>query len=338
VRRRPFGDTGWSVSEIGIGCSRLGGAFSTDTTPRDELAMLLDAIDAGINFFDTSDMYSHGQSEILLGKALKGRRESVIVATKGGFVHPSSARLLTKAKPLLRRTIRALRIQKVSGASSRSGGRMSVTQDFSPPHLAAAVERSLRRLNTDYVDVYQLHSPPNSIVEAAEYLGVLAELKAQGKIRQFGLAAERPDDIAGFETQSGLRSIQVPFSAIEQRAGVRVIPGAVALGAGIIARSCFGAGLLVGDLPEEQLRERTPDANAILRFRAIAADLGRGHKELALQFNLSVAPLSVTVIGVKAPTQLHDLLREYEKAPLSKHEASLIVGLDGAEDDTDRAS
>src|SRR4051812_7379479 len=191
MERRPFGTTGLMVSAIGVGCSRIGGVFSAGSSRRDELDLLRGAIDAGINFLDTADLYSQGQSEILVGKAIKGRRDQVVVATKGGYVVPSSSQLLSRAKPLLRPVVRTLKIKKP--AAGGPGPAPVMVQDFSPHYLRGAVEASLRRLHTDYIDVYQLHSPPRAVVEAGDFVPVLEELQAQGKIRHFGIGADDAD-------------------------------------------------------------------------------------------------------------------------------------------------
>src|SRR5262249_52496909 len=127
MRYRPFGSTGLSVSVLGFGCSRIGGVFSS-STQREELALLRDATEAGINFFDTADVYSHGQSEILLGKAVKGRRRDVIIATKGGYLLAPQSQLLSRAKPLIRPVVHALGLRR---PTARSGPAGLMAQDFS---------------------------------------------------------------------------------------------------------------------------------------------------------------------------------------------------------------
>jgi aryl-alcohol dehydrogenase-like predicted oxidoreductase len=322
MRHRPFGTTGLLVSEVGVGCSRLGGVFSTGTTPREESALLGAAMDAGINFFDTSDLYSNGQSEILVGKAVRRRRSEVVIATKGGYVSPSETRLLGRVKPLLRPIVRALGLKR---PSSRAAGGASIDQDFSPGYLVAALEASLRRLGTDYVDIFQLHSPGRDVVDAGEFLPVLDRLKAQGKIRHYGIAADDAADVESIDRHPSITSVQVPFSAIEQRASTLVFPKARAAGTGVISRSCFAAGLLVSSLSEDELRERTPDWKAILAFRSKAAELGRPLPQLALQFNLGMEPIAVTLIGLRTRAHLAGIVRDIDAPSLSSAEMELLV-------------
>jgi aryl-alcohol dehydrogenase-like predicted oxidoreductase len=325
VRQNAFGTTGLSVSAVGIGCSRLGGVFSTDTSRGDEIAMVRGAIDAGITLFDTSDMYSHGQSEVVVGKGVKGRRSDVVLATKGGYVWPAESRLLARAKPLLRPVVRRLGVRRPRGHPAGPPG--VVPQDFSPAYLAAAVEASLRRLGTDYIDVYQLHSPPPRVVDEGAFVEVLDRLKAEGKIRHYGLAGDAAADLVHFDRHPGITALQVPVSAIDQDALASLLPKARAAGAGVISRSCFAAGLLVGDRPEAELREATPDWQAIVAFRVTAARLARPRKELALQFNMGVESIAATVVGVRSPAQLEELLRLAATPPLTSDERAELFAL-----------
>ena len=200
-----------------------------------------------------------------------------------------------------------------------------MAQDFSPGYLVAAVEASLRRLGTDYIDIYQLHSPPPDIVDGGEFIAALERLQAQGKIRYFGIAADDADAVGQFDRHPDLRSLQVPFSVIDQAAADRVFPTAAATGVGVVSRSCFAAGLLVGDLPEAALRERTPDWQAIVAFRERAAELGRPLKELALKFSLGVEPIAVTVVGMRTPDHLREILRAVAAAPLTDVEMAALT-------------
>ena len=321
MRYRAFGTTDLSVSELGVGCSRIGGVFSEGSSRADELVMLRDAIDAGINLFDTSDLYSQGESEVLVGQAIKSRRDEVVVASKGGYVVPGRSRAISRLKPMLRPVVQALGLKRRS--SSGPGG--PIPQDFSPTYLASAVEASLRRLGTDRIDIYQLHSPPASVVEQGDYLAALLELQAQGKIRHIGLAGDSAGDLAAFDAHRGVASLQVPFSAIDQDAAAHLLPRAAASGVGVITRSCYAAGLLVGDHDATDLRAWTPDAEAILRFQAVAAELGRSRQELALQFNLAAPGAAVTIVGMRTPDHLRANLTSLAAPPLAAEEWAALT-------------
>lgn len=153
---RPLGRTDLHVSEFGLWCARIGGIFKRD--PAEFVTLLSAAFDAGINFFDTADIYSQGESETLLGRAFRGRRrDQVVIASKAGYVLPSRRRLIARVKPLVRPIIRLLGLKRRHVTGAVDG---ALSQDFSPSHLRSAVEGSLRRLKTDRLDLFQPHSPP----------------------------------------------------------------------------------------------------------------------------------------------------------------------------------
>jgi aryl-alcohol dehydrogenase-like predicted oxidoreductase len=321
MKRRPFGSTGLEVSAIGIGCSRIGGVGNR-TSRAEELAMLQEAADAGINFFDTADIYAQGQSERILGQALRRRRSEVVIATKGGYVLPSGRRLLARVKPLARPAVRVLR----SGNSAPVGrAPAAMAQDFSPRHLRVAVEGSLRRLRTDYIDVYQLHSPDRAAVASGEYVAVLEALRGQGKILHFGVAADDPEDVVDYDAHPGISSLQVPFNLVYQDAMRVVFPKAKAHSVAVIARSCYAAGLLGDGVPESTLRAADPNWTEFVRIRAISETLGRPLLETALQFSLAAEPIAVTIIGMRTRAHLRENLRNAAARPLSADELASLT-------------
>ena len=187
MRYKNFGRTGLQVSEIGFGGSRLGGVFSQAKGSGEAIAVLQKALDAGITFYDTADIYSQGENETLLGQAFRDRRDRVIIAGKGGYCLPAQRKLVGKIKPLVRPIAKMLGIKRENLPTSVSG---TLSQDFTPAYLTAALENSLRRLKTDYFDIYQLHSPPADVINAAHFadtLATLETLKQQGKIRHYGV-------------------------------------------------------------------------------------------------------------------------------------------------------
>ena len=186
MRYRQFGRTGWRVSEIGFGGARIGGLLAQDGGRATSLRTLEAACDAGINFYDTADMYSQGESEILVGKAFRKKRDTVFIATKGGYRLPGQKRLIQLIKPIAKPIVRAIGLRRSAVPAALSG---TLSQDFSPGHLRKAVEGSLLRLQSDHVDLYQLHSPPREELSGTrlqDALGLLARLKAEGKIRDSG--------------------------------------------------------------------------------------------------------------------------------------------------------
>jgi aryl-alcohol dehydrogenase-like predicted oxidoreductase len=322
MRYRDLGTTGVRVSEIGVGCSRLGGVFAPGTSMKEELAFLGAALDAGINFFDTSDFYSQGESEVLLGKAFRRRRSEVVIATKGGYLVPAGRRRIARLKPLLRPVVQRFGVTRRGGAGEDRG---PLAQDFSPVWIRSAVEASLRRLATDTIDLYQLHSPPRSAVEGDDLVSVLADLQREGKIRHFGLAADAPQDVMHFERQCGIASLQIPFSLLQHDGAAPLIQRASKQGVGVIARSCYAAGLFREDVSEAELREQTPDAGRIIELRRAADQLGRPLLEAALQFDLAVEQISVTLLGMRSAAHLSGNLALYGRPPLSEDERAALA-------------
>src|SRR5262245_20750548 len=175
---------------MGFGGARIGGLLAQDGGRTTSLRTLEAACDAGINFYDTADMYSQGESEILIGKAFRKKREKVFIATKGGYCLSGRKRLNQLIKPFVKPIVRAIGLRRsaVPGALTRT-----ISQDFSPDYLRKAVEASLRRLQSDHIDLYQIHSPPPEELRGArlqDALGLLALLKAEGKIREYGIALD----------------------------------------------------------------------------------------------------------------------------------------------------
>jgi aryl-alcohol dehydrogenase-like predicted oxidoreductase len=211
VRYRKLGRSGLAVSEVGFGAWGIGGnkGGAVAYGPTDE-AQSLDALaaayDAGINFYDTADLYGNGESERLIGKAFAGRRDKVVIASKVGMLDAT--------------------------------GR----QDFTPARIEKALDASLDRLRTDYVDLYQLHSPPLDALEPALF-DVLNGLKSKGKVRSIGISLKGPE-----EGEKALRlypfsAVQVNFNLLDQRVlDLGLAHRCAEKGAGVIARTplCFG--------------------------------------------------------------------------------------------------
>lgn len=311
MQLRDFGNTALRVSEFGLGCARIGGVFQTN--PKGFLDLLAFAHDSGITFFDTADMYSQGESESLLGKALRGKRDKIVIASKAGYALSARRRWAGRVKPLLRPLVRLLNVRREQLSANTRGG---LSQDFSPKYLQSAVERSLRRLRTDYLDILQLHSPPAEVVERGEWLPALEELKRAGKIRYWGVAV---DDLEAGEAAlrwPGASSIQFTLNLFERAGAERLFPAAGARGVGGIARECLANGLLVKPRQEIDLKSycSSPEQEA-LRARQLD-ELWREREasgvpvvRRALSYPGSVAGVSVTLLGVRNVEQLTSLLK-----------------------------
>jgi aryl-alcohol dehydrogenase-like predicted oxidoreductase len=320
VRYRQLGKTGWRVSEMGFGGARIGGLLAQDGGRAASLRTLEAACEAGINFYDTADMYSQGESEILIGNAFRKKRDKVLIATKGGYCLPGRKKFIQLIKPFAKPIVRALGLRRSTVPAALSG---TISQDFSPNYLRKAVEGSLRRLQSDYVDLYQLHSPPREDLRGKrlqDALGLLARLKAEGKIREYGIALDSVDDVEHCMDMEGISSLQMPFGLMDREALDGVFGKVSERKLGIIARGCYGGGALKQSLTEADLRAIEPKWQRVLQIRRLAEQMQRSPLEAALQFSLSIDHISVTILGMRLPQHLATNLQYYAARPLSNDE------------------
>jgi aryl-alcohol dehydrogenase-like predicted oxidoreductase len=312
VSPRRFGRTDLNVSEFGLGCARIGGIFQRDQA--DFLNLLSAALDGGINFFDTADMYSQGESEVLLGRAFRLRRDQIVIASKAGYVLPAQRRIVARFKPLVRPLIGLLGLGRHQLPSALRG---SPAQDFSSAHLRRAVEGSLRRLGTDRLDLFQLHSPPASVVAKGEWVETLEGLKRAGKIRYYGISCDSVEAALAALGHPGVSSIQVAINLFERRAVDALLPYAREQGVAVIARECLANGLLAKDASAIDLgaycqspAETERKAAQLDSYRQTAVESGCTLAQLALQFVSRLEGVSVLLVGVSRPQQLDRLLSD----------------------------
>jgi aryl-alcohol dehydrogenase-like predicted oxidoreductase len=310
VHQRAFGKTDLSVSEVGLGCARIGGIFQRDTPGF--LNLLSAARDSGINFFDTADMYSQGESEQLVGRAFRGVRGKVVIASKAGYCLPARRKLAARVKPILRPIIQLLKIRR---DRLPAGARGALAQEFSPKYLTAAVEGSLRRLRTDYLDVFQLHSPPADVVERGEWEPALEAMKRAGKIRYYGVSCDTMETGLAALRFPGVSVVQFPLNLLEQRAAETLGPRLRAQGVAGIARECLGNGLLVKSAGEVDLAafcssvaERELRGGQLAAFRQRATERGVTLARLAMDYVAGVDGVSVALIGARSVEQLTGLM------------------------------
>ncbi len=310
VSLRRFGATDLQVSSYGLGCARIGGIFKRD--PR-EFSNLLDAaFDAGINFFDTSDLYSQGESEALLGRTFRRRRDQVVIATKAGYVLPAQRQFVARIKPLVRPIIRLLKIKREQLPSAVRG---QLAQDFSPPHLVRAVEGSLRRLQTDRLDMLQLHSPSVEVVERGEWVDVLDRLVRDGKVRYYGISCDAVEAGMAALRHERVSAVQVLINLLQQEATSVLLPEARRRGVGVIARETLANGLLIKEASAVNLAAyaRSPEeaerrGAQLVACRQLATDQGRSLPALALDFVRQLDGVSVSLVGVSTHAQLNALV------------------------------
>jgi len=321
MQLRTLGKTGLLVSELGLGCARIGGIFQQDSA--DFSRLIASARDAGINFFDTADIYSQGESEALLGRSFRGSRRDVVIASKAGYCLPAQRKLIARIKPLARPVIRLLGLKREKLPAAVRG---TVTQDFSPAYLVAAVDASLRRLQTDYLDLLQLHSPPADVVARGDWLLALDGLKQKGKIRHYGVSVDTVEAGLAALEHAGVETLQFRLSLIDREPVPEILPKLVAKNVGGIARECFAGGQLVKSEAELDLsrfvnspEEQQARALALASCRAQAAERGVSLVSLALDYALNAQGVSVALIGARTPAQLAGILaaKPQDAAPVT---------------------
>lgn len=298
VRYRTLGRTGLRVSDVGFGAWAVGGnAHGNSYGPTDD-RVSRDAIhraaELGCNFFDTADVYGWGHSEELLGEALEGRRDRVFLATKvgGDFYH---------------------------------GG---VRMNFEPAYIAFALERSLRRLRTDHVDLYQLHNPPAETMADPGTYEVLESLKAEHKIDHYGVSIHEPLEGMLCLESGKPETLQIPFSLFRQEWIDELLEAAHKADVGIIAREPLGNGFLTGRIRPDasfaagDIRSYWP--RPMVANRAAAAERltflakeGRTRAQAALRFVLAFPEVSVAIPGAKTRGQVQENLAASESPPLT---------------------
>ena len=318
---RPLGSSGLSVSAAGLGCARLGGTAER-FDEKESLWILARAREAGINFFDTADIYAQGHSERLLGRAFAGCRDRVVLASKGGYMFSSAAGFVARFKPLLRKLLK-FRPGLASAVRKARGGQMR--QDFSPAHLTAAVEASLRRLGTDYLDLYQLHSPPAEVLREGAIFTTLGMLKTAGKIRSYGVSCLFAED-AALCLAAGVSALQIEASVAKPAAFLSALPATNQAGVATIVRQPFGSGLLLRSPDSWTADDFGGDPGALDAARArLAALRSLGDPtDWTLRYLLRRPDVTTVLFATTRREHLEKNLRILAAPPLTSEETALI--------------
>jgi aryl-alcohol dehydrogenase-like predicted oxidoreductase len=212
MNHRVLGRTGWKVSEVSFGAWAIGGAWG-QVSDEDSMAALHQAVDCGVNFIDTADVYGNGRSERLVAKLRKDRKEPIIVATKAG---------------------RRLPRQTVEG--------------YTRENLTGWIEDSLRNLSTDTLDLVQLHCPPTALYARPEVFGILDDLVKAGKARYYGVSVEKVEEALKAIELPNVQTVQIIFNCFRQRPADLFFEKARQKQVGILARVPLSSGLLTGKL------------------------------------------------------------------------------------------
>lgn len=205
----------WSeipVSRGGLGLSRIG-SIQSPISPREATLLIRNAFELGINFFDTANVYGQGDSERILGSALRSQRSQIVIATKAGLLLSSKVRIASYFKPVLRPLFQRRRNPPATETSSPAATSSARgPQNFSSDHILQSIEASLRRLRTDYIDLFMLHSPPVSGLDLDALAAALQSAKRAGKIRAIGVSSRTLEDAPFWLNWPGVDAIQVSLN------------------------------------------------------------------------------------------------------------------------------
>ena len=293
MQYRILGKTGYRVSNVSFGAWAIGGTWGT-INDDESFAALNRAVNLGVNFFDTADVYGDGKSERLIARLLKTRSEPIVVATKAG---------------------RRLDPHVADGYNRRN--------------LTSFIERSLQNLQSEALDLLQLHCPPTDVYYRPEVFGILDDLKNQGKIRHYGVSVERVEEALKAIEYPNVASVQIIYNVFRQRPCELLFGEAQRKNVGILARLPLSSGLLAGKMSRSTKFE-PDDHRAFNRqgeafdrgetFSGIDFDTALGAVELlrplvprgmsmaqfALRWALTRAGVSCVIPGAKRPEQVQD--------------------------------
>lgn len=297
--KRQLGKSDLYVSEISLGCMSLG-------EDEQKAKSIIDrALDAGINYLDTADLYNFGTNERIVGKAIKNRREDIILGTKVG--------------------------------NDFTPGQEGWTWDPSKKHIKRAVKDSLQRLETDYIDLYQLHGgtiedPIEETIDAFE------DLKQEGVIREYGISSIRPNVIKEFVKKSNIVSVMLQYNALDRRPEEEILGLLAENDISVLARGPLAKGMLSEKGPEKALQKAEEgfldySHEEIVALTKKWQDYGseqRTPTALALQYILHNPTVASTVFGASSLAQLEENLTYLEAADLSEQIFSEIQAMTNA--------
>ncbi|MFL7868613.1 MAG: aldo/keto reductase [Anaerolineales bacterium] len=314
MQYREFGRTGWKVSTVSFGAWAIGGSWGS-VDDKESLAALHRAIDLGVNFIDTADVYGDGRSERLIAQVLKERSETIYVATKAG---------------------RRLDPHVASG--------------YNRENLTAYVERSLRNLETEALDLLQLHCPPTEVYYMPETFGVLDDLVQAGKLRHYGVSVEKVEEALKAIEYPNVESVQIIFNIFRQRPADLFFEQAKRKKVAILARVPLASGLLTGKLTAQSTFEEDDHRKfnrhgeefdrgetfagvdyetglqAVDELRALVPD-GWTMAQFALRWITMFDAVSCVIPGAKNPRQAEDNSRAADLPPLAPETMDAVRAL-----------
>ncbi|WP_416149118.1 aldo/keto reductase [Salipaludibacillus sp. HK11] len=308
---RRLGNTNLKISELSFGTWAIGGSWG-DVNDQDAIAGLKKAMDLGVNFFDTADVYGAGHSEELLAEATKGKEDKIYIASKfcrAGDIHDPAT--------------------------------------YSEESVRNYLENTLRRLNRDRLDLYQIHCPPLEILKDGKVFEVLDKLQAEGKIRYYGVSVETVEEALLCMEYKNVRVLQIIFNLFRQKPVSELFPVAIDKGVGILARVPLASGLLTGKFTsdhafaEDDHRKFNSDGQqfnvgetfAGLPFEKgveLSSEVswiadGRGNMtQAALKWILQHHAISAVIPGFRNVNQVEDNLKALETSKFTPKEMNRI--------------
>ena len=302
---RPLGRTGWNASEMGFGSWAIGGDAWGATDDKEAIAALHKAIELGVNFIDTADVYGNGHSEQLVAQVRKSHSERVFIATKAG---------------------RRLNPHNAAG--------------YNRENLTSFVERSLLNLQTEALDLLQLHCPPSEVYDNPEVFAILDDLVQQGKLRNYGVSVEKVEEALKAIRYPNVQSVQIIFNMFRLKPAEEFFQAARERQVGIIIRVPLASGMLTGKFmhdtqfaaQDHRSYNRHGEAfdqgetfsgvdyetglEAVEELRSLVPP-GTSMAQFALRWILMFPEVSTVIAGAKNPHQAEDNTHAAELPPLS---------------------
>ncbi|MFZ0389756.1 MAG: aldo/keto reductase [Calditrichia bacterium] len=289
MEKRKLGKNGPEITTIGLGTWAIGGPWVFGWGPQDDkesLSAILRALDLGINWIDTAPAYGLGHSEEIVGQALQGKRDRVILATKCGLVWDNSGK---------------------------------VVRNLKPDSIRREAEASLRRLKTDYIDLYQIHWPDKN-TEAEESWEAMARLQEEGKVRFIGVSNYNVSLLQKCEKRHHVDSLQPGYSLLNRGVEKAELPWCRENGTGVVAYSPLQSGLLTGKFDKSRLAAddwrrkdnhfQEPRLSRNLEFadelQAIAAKYDKTAAQLAVAWVLNHPAVTAAIVGARRPSQIEE--------------------------------
>jgi len=293
---------------LGCGCVNLGSASSAASS-REQIRLIHEAIDSNVRVFDTADSYGRGSSERILGRAIRHRRGEVAISTKAGYVFRPRSAAEQRARRVVNRLLAVATSRSDTGPNESSGthgggsgpSRHYGPQDFSPIHLRRALDESLRRLGSDYVDVYQLHGADDL---HDDVVAALEDLKSEGKIRAFGVGAESLESAERCSAGGRLDVVQLAFGVLDPQAALHFFSTISTTQTQIWVRGVLAGGVLSASMEDLSSVAPHPKYRTIVELCRIADSAGIALDELAVRWVRRRPEIDTILMGFSSARHL----------------------------------